>query len=240
VADFPRYEGAASRCSGKAQPGVVEFMEWVTRDFGRGARNLGIYNCRSVRGSANRSIHGDGRAGDAGFPGKSNPSGTALLNVLLPNVRALGIQMVIWDRRIWSAKAPNGARYQGTVPHTDHLHIEFQWGAARSLTRDRVRQIIGGATNPQPVSRPAPQVQGPPTFQPTIDTEDDDMAYLRDDQSGAIFAVYGQRYRHLSGPHWAAQEALARFAGKPLAVENKHPMAIAKLITDLGLIKDPT
>ena len=69
MADFPRYEPAGVRCSGVAQPGVVAFMEWAIRDFGRGAFNLGIYNCRSVRGSANRSVHGDGRAGDVGFPG---------------------------------------------------------------------------------------------------------------------------------------------------------------------------
>jgi hypothetical protein len=82
MADFPRYEPAGVRCSGVAQPGVTAFMEWAVRDFGRGAFNLGIYNCRTVRGSANRSLHGDGRAGDVGFPGVANANGTALLNTL--------------------------------------------------------------------------------------------------------------------------------------------------------------
>jgi hypothetical protein len=190
MADFPRYEPAAVRCSGVAQPGVEAFMEWAVRDFGRGAFNLGIYNCRTVRGSANRSVHGDGRAGDVGFPGVSNANGTALLNTLLPHVRELGIQLIIWDRRIWSAKAPLGARYQGTVPHTDHLHIEFTWNAARTLTRDRCRVVTGGRLP----STETPNAPAPPTAPsapqgPSADDlrliqrflqEDDDMVIIRD------------------------------------------------------------
>ena len=196
MADFPRYDPAARRCSGVEQPGVVAFMEWAVRDYGRGARNLGIYNCRSVRGSANRSVHGDGRAGDVGFSGSGNPNGTALLNLLLPNVRALGIQMIIWNRRIYSAKAPLGARYQGTVPHTDHLHIEFTWAASRSLTRDRVRVIVGGAPAPAPPP-PAPAPKPQPLPQP----EDD--VYIRDTRTGAIFAVSATHYDQLSPGQWA-------------------------------------
>jgi hypothetical protein len=134
-------------------------MEWATKDFGQGARNLGIYNCRSVRGSTNRSVHGEGRAVDVGFSGVANPAGTRLLNTLLPHVGALGIQMIIWNRRIYSARYPTGARYTGAVPHTDHLHIELTWNAARGLTRNRVRQIVGGGGAPAPAPAPAPDWQ---------------------------------------------------------------------------------
>jgi hypothetical protein len=189
MADFVRYEPAASRCSGKAQPGCEAFADWAVRDFGRGAFNLGIYNCRSVRGSANRSIHGDGRAVDVGFKmvnGRANPAGWVLLNQLLPHVSQLGIQMIIWDRRIWSARTPNGAAYTGTASHRDHLHVEFNWNAARTLTRDRVRRVMAGSSvvqPPRPAPKPAPIPTRPTTPPPQPadpQLEDDDMAtYIR-------------------------------------------------------------
>lgn len=147
---WPAYQ-AAGGCTGYTPNGSNEFMNWAVHDFGQGARNLGIYNCRSVRGSYNRSVHGEGRAVDVGFSGSGNPAGTRLLNTLLPHVGALGIQMIIWNRRIYSARYPRGAAYNGTVPHTDHLHIELTWNAARNLTRSRIRQIVGaGQQAPAP------------------------------------------------------------------------------------------
>jgi hypothetical protein len=185
MADFPRYEPASGRDAKKAQPGVVAFMAVVGELFG--ASNMGIYNFRKVRGSSAPSVHGEGRAGDAGFPlvnGRANPKGWRLLEALLPNVRALGIQLIIWDQRIWSAKAPTGARYTGTVPHYDHLHIEFTWDAARSLTRDLVRSVLAG--RPTPAAPPA-QAAKPSPGPTAIDLlaiqqllqEDDDMIVIR-------------------------------------------------------------
>lgn len=134
-----------------------------------GATNLGIYNYRRVRGSAAPSVHGEGRAGDAGYPlvnRRANPKGWALHGALLPNVRALGIQLIIWDRRIWSAKAPLGAPYQGTVPHLDHLHIEFTWHAARNLTPDHCLRVLLGAPGPTPPPYRPPSTSTPPPYNP--------------------------------------------------------------------------
>jgi hypothetical protein len=117
-------------------------MDWAVHDFRQGARNYGIYNCRSVRGSTNRSVHGEGRALDVGFSGVGNPAGTRLVQALLPHVGTLGIQMIIWNRRIYSARYPRGAAYTGVNPHTDHVHIELTWDAARRLTRARVQQVV--------------------------------------------------------------------------------------------------
>lgn len=155
---WPAYQ-PAGRCTGSTPPGSEALMEWAVRDFGQGARNLGIYNCRDVRGSTNNSLHGEGRAVDVGFPGSGNPAGTRLLNTLLPHVGTLGIQMIIWNRRIYSARYPNGARYTGVAPHTDHLHIELTWQAARNLTRARIRQVVGGGAAPAPTApAPAPAI----------------------------------------------------------------------------------
>lgn len=150
---WPAYQ-PAGRCTGYTPPGSVAFADWAVRDFGQGARNYGIYNCRSVRGSTNRSLHGEGRAVDIGFSGVANPAGTRLLNLLLPRVGELGIQMIIWNRRIYSARYPKGAPYSGVNPHTDHLHIELTWNAARTLTRDRIRGILAYATTPPPPPAP--------------------------------------------------------------------------------------
>lgn len=173
---WPRWTPASPRCSGKVQPGAKALMDWALLDFKQGARNLGIYNCRGT-GSGNRSIHGDGRAIDVGFSGVGNPAGTRLLNALLPHVGTLGIQMIIWNRRLYSARYPRGTRYTGVSPHTDHLHIELTWDAARNLTRSRVQQVVRGFGTPQagpPVNWAAvrryaaavllPQVQGLPNL----------------------------------------------------------------------------
>ena len=242
---WPRYEPAGPRCTNRVQPGAQELMNWVLIEFGRGARNGGIYNCRTVRGSANRSLHGEGRAIDASFPvigGRANANGHALLNVLLRHRMALGVQLIIWDRRIWSASSPNGRRYTGQSPHIDHLHIELTWHAARTLTRTRVRQVVAGHVGapavPRPTPVPVPAPAPPPVPEPE---EDDDMgSFLRDQESGAIYHLYGERFRHLNGSQWRARDNLAKLAGKPIKVQNMHPWAIAKFLMDMDLIKDPT
>jgi hypothetical protein len=167
---FPRYEPAAPRCAGGPQPGAVAFMDWVVNDWRRGGVfNLGIYNCRTVRGSVQPSVHGDGRACDFGFPlvaGRANPAGWDLVRLLLPHVDQLGIQMIIWDRTVWSARTPNGGPYTGVAAHRDHIHAELTRNASQTLTRARVRGIVTPPA-PAPVQRPA-------AF--TAPQEDDDMA----------------------------------------------------------------
>lgn len=171
MADFPPAEPASATCSGKAQPGCVAFAAWAVGDFGRGATNLGIYNCRTIAGSTNRSTHGDGRAVDVGFAlvnSAANPAGTLLVHTLLPHVRALGIQRIIWNRTRWDAQYPNGGPHTGTSgPHLDHTHVEFTWATARTLTRDQVRRIVGGTPAPAPTPTPVPD--------PTL-LEDEEMA----------------------------------------------------------------
>lgn len=151
---WPAYQ-PAGRCTGKVTRGADALMDWAVGDYGQGAYNLGIYNCRGT-GSGSRSVHGEGRAIDVGFRGVANPAGTRLLNTLLPHVGALGIQLIIWNRRMYSARYPGGTRYTGVSPHTDHLHIEITWNAANNLTRDRIRQVIGGGFTPAPTPMPKP------------------------------------------------------------------------------------
>lgn len=136
---FPTWE-PASHCTGGPAPGASALMRWFVENYhNKGGFNLGIYNCRSVRGASTTSMHGEGRACDFGFP-VGDKDGDALLKLLLKNVGKLGIQAIIYERRIYSAKSPGGRPYTGLVPHTDHLHVELTREAGRHLTYATVKK----------------------------------------------------------------------------------------------------
>lgn len=141
IATFPTWT-PASRCTGGPAAGALALMRWFVEQYGDlGGYNLGIYNCRDVRGGHTTSMHGEGRACDFGFP-VGDPDGWALLLRLLANVDKLGIQCIIYRRRIYSKKNPQGAPYTGVAPHWDHLHVELTPTAARRLTYTTVATIL--------------------------------------------------------------------------------------------------
>lgn len=110
----------------------------------RGGTNLGIYNCRSVAGSATTSLHGEGRACDFGINPHGAAYGTQLADQLRLHSAELGIQCVIWNRRIWSGSYPDaGWRvYSGLNAHVDHIHLELTRAAAATLTPERVHNVL--------------------------------------------------------------------------------------------------
>ena len=138
---FPTWE-PATRCTGSATPGAQALMRWIIEGYGRlGAQNWGIYNCRDVVGGATTSLHGEGRALDVGFA-VGDPDGDRLLARLLKAVGRLGIQAIIYERKIYSAQSPKGRPYTGQAPHWDHLHIELTREAAQDLTFATVRAVL--------------------------------------------------------------------------------------------------
>jgi len=157
---WPRYEPATYN-SGGASPGAQALMNVMVEDYG--ARNLGIYNYRQVRGGGSLSLHAEGRAPDLGYTNKAK--GDAALALLLRHKEALGLQMAIWWRRIYSAKAPNGAAYQGVSPHTDHIHAELTRHASRTLTEPYIRALFRSGGAPiyvPPASTPTAKPSPPP------------------------------------------------------------------------------
>jgi hypothetical protein len=146
---------AAGACTGRAQPGTVALSAGILEVYKAGF-NLGIYNCRTVAGKQTRSTHGEGRAFDIGFrlvDGRANPEGDRLVKWLVANSGKLGIQAIIWNRRIWSRVNPTGAQYRGVHPHTDHVHVELSWASARALNLTTVRALLGSArVVPTPVA----------------------------------------------------------------------------------------
>lgn len=138
---FPAWQ-PATRCTSGPQPGASALMRWFVEKYGPlGGFNLGIFNCRDVRGGRTTSMHGEGRADDLGFP-VGDPDGNRCLNELLDHVDELGIQALIYERRIYSAKSPEGRPYLGLVPHWDHIHAELTWKAATHLTYTAIKRIM--------------------------------------------------------------------------------------------------
>lgn len=160
-----KWEAASANCSGGPQPGATALMNWCLTNY-QTSRNLGIYNCRTVRGSTAPSMHGEGRAIDVGFPvagGKAHADGHRLLEDLAKKAGELGLQCIIWDRRIFSARSPRGRRYSGANPHIDHLHVELTRGSAESLTSQTIAQILG-----RQEADSAPEQTTKPVVYPTL------------------------------------------------------------------------
>jgi hypothetical protein len=60
--------------------------------------------------------------------------------------RRMGIMYVIWNQKIWgSYEADAGWRtYEGSNPHTDHVHISMSWAGARGETSFWSGSIVRG------------------------------------------------------------------------------------------------
>lgn len=137
----------AESCTGKARDGAKALMSFIL-DNEKSAKNWGIYNCRNVRGGSSYSPHAEGRAVDIGMPmssGKGSDVGHRLVQMLGKAGKDLGIQAIIYDRTIWSARSPDGRPYTGANPHYDHVHVEMTRHAANKVTRATVRSVMGKA-----------------------------------------------------------------------------------------------
>lgn len=146
------YQGARS-CTSGPQTGARGLMAWFLAGYSsKGGLNTGIYNCRSVRGGRTTSLHGEGRAVDLGIRPYSAKYGTQLAEALRRNSKELGIQCIIWNRKIWSGSYPNAGwrRYSGVAHHKDHIHVELSWGSAKWSADKMVKacnKYLGDAGN---------------------------------------------------------------------------------------------
>lgn len=125
-----------SGCSGRFTGGAQLLKDWVLANWPQ-ATQVGGYSCRPIVGNSSQmSVHGTGRAIDIHIPldgtQADNGLGDPLANYLVQNADKLGIQMVIWDRWLWSpSRSPRSRAYTGSHPHHDHLHVEITPEAAR-------------------------------------------------------------------------------------------------------------
>jgi hypothetical protein len=155
VNSFSDWQGATT-CTAGPGKGASALARWIRDEFEK-CYGAGIYNCRTVRGGSTTSTHGEGRAIDAMFPtvsGKGHPDGRRLLKLLAAHGKELGIQAIIYERNIYSAKSPNGRAYTGVHPHWDHLHIELTRASAANLTLATIRKYLEPKPAPKPVPKP--------------------------------------------------------------------------------------
>ncbi|MFJ8635304.1 S8 family serine peptidase [Streptomyces sp. NPDC093568] len=193
--DAYRYDGTdvfvpgTTPCATEVPPGMVRFVnEWLLPTFGR--RRHGIVACRPITGGARKSLHAEGRAVDY-YLDASEPADLAVATAIIDRLlapdaagvpdallRRLGVQEIIWNRRIWSTVRDRGKpmtrEYKGANPHTDHIHIGLHRPGARGETSywrgcDRPgatgtvvapKVVPAPASAPSVASRPAPGTAG--------------------------------------------------------------------------------
>lgn len=155
----------ANGCTGGPTQGGRALQSWWLGAYGaHGAANLGIYNCKTL--GSGWSLHAEGRAADLGTRPYNNPDGTgvwpdwawAAFEAMRLHSAELGIQLIIFRRKIWSGAHPDAGwrDYGGSNPHDGHGHVELSTDAAATLTAERIQQVLGGVRVPKPKPRPAP------------------------------------------------------------------------------------
>lgn len=73
------------------------------------------------------------------------PKGRKLFDACVRAADELGIQDVIFNRRVVGFGNPTERRYTGPSPHTDHVHIGLNRWARANLTEKMVRDAFSGA-----------------------------------------------------------------------------------------------
>lgn len=117
--------------AGAPAPGTTALLKSVLASF-PGSRSLGIYSARTIRGSSAVSLHSEGRALDV--RPASTAQGNAIRDWAYANRERYQIQEIIWQRKIWSSMNPTWRGYNGSNPHTDHLHIGQNHKGAGTVT----------------------------------------------------------------------------------------------------------
>jgi len=166
------------RCSPTAKAGTVAFSKLLLRTY-KNSRSLGIVRACNVGGT---SEHKEGRAFDWGvsaFNRRDRRSVKAVMHWLLKKdkygnryamARRLGIQYMIWNRRIWGSYSASSGwrRYTGSSPHTDHVHFSLSWKGARKKTSFWHPKRFGQDPPPKPPKpKPEPGPKPDPTPKPT-------------------------------------------------------------------------
>jgi len=143
-----KFDRATTATTGP-QPGAVNLYRFILADDRwPAATGLGIYNNRLVRNGRSLSVHAEGRALDIGFPVErpdGHPEGNELADLLIEKHLELGVQQVIWARRIWSNyRADEGWRkFSGTSGyHYNHIHLELHRNAAQYLTTSMIEEAL--------------------------------------------------------------------------------------------------
>lgn len=101
---------------GKTKPHVAAAAQEIAVRFG-------ILDIGGYRSGADAQDHGLGLAIDV----MTTVKGQAVADYAQANAARLAITYVIWNRAIWDSRNGKGwVPYNGSSPHTDHVHISFK------------------------------------------------------------------------------------------------------------------
>jgi len=147
---YSEYDGADT-CSDYDKPGATMLRDLLEKAY-PGTQGYISRECSS----GGSSEHHEGRAIDWMVSAQTErPLADDLFAWLLAKdaytnthamVRRLGIMYIIWDRQIWRAYSPEDGwqPYNGSNPHTDHVHISMSWDGALEDTTWTTKQDLGG------------------------------------------------------------------------------------------------
>jgi hypothetical protein len=153
IEGYARYD-AQSTCDPSAKPGAIALRDLLLGRYAN-TSSLGIGRSCDTEGV---SEHEEGRAFDWGA-NVGNAAQRAAVDDFLgalfatdsyghPHAlaRRMGIMYVIWNHQIWGAyQASAGWRpYDGSNPHTDHVHISLSWAGARAETSFWSGHVVPG------------------------------------------------------------------------------------------------
>jgi hypothetical protein len=215
---FAKVYNKAEKAAKGPQPGAKALMTWALARYPAGT-NLGIYNVRTQRGNKLLSMHAEGRAIDVGFPVErpnGHPDGWRLAHELVEHHEALGVQAVIFARRIWSNQRPTWRPYSGTADHFDHVHAELTREAGQLLTPAIIRAAVAPpAPAPEPTPAPEPAPTPAPATPITRTTKELDVLFHQ------AMADLDELYRAYTGslPPTATRRDWGRALAKKLYVE---------------------
>jgi MYXO-CTERM domain-containing protein len=133
----PRWTSTAA-CGGGLLEGT-HFLGVHLRDRFDQIDSIGGYSCRrNTADSSRMSVHGTGRALDVFIPMKGSHAnselGDPVANWLILHAQKIGVQLIIWNHRMWRANGTNDVAYGGPIPHIDHIHVEITREAAAEST----------------------------------------------------------------------------------------------------------
>lgn len=182
MAIYNGYVGAKA-CTSGPSTGARGLMSWFLAKYADdGGLNAGIYNCRSIRGGKTNSLHGEGRAADLAIRPYRAGYGTALADLLRLHSRELGIQCVIWNRKIWSGYYDDWRTYAGSNPHVDHLHVELSWKSANMSQDDMIdllEKVLGDKVDGEVPKTPANPEAPKDLWQNSKNSKSDNAAIAR-------------------------------------------------------------
>lgn len=172
---MPTYDAPDGSYTSAIPPGMKAFRKVVGQHFGY-ARTEVIRDkprCRQAR-----SEHCE--CGACDFFTTDIPKGRSLFDWCVHEAERLGIQSVIFNRRVWGFGTWSERAYTGPSPHTDHVHVGLNRRARQHLTEQQVRDRLPVGPAPNPPAGP----------------QEDEMKVVlvrKDGGDGKIFRLYNDR-----------------------------------------------